>query len=87
MEISQILKRTASAIKRRCRDLKIPKPKRVKNRFWTDEELNTLKDLWFKGYQPVIIAEELNRHSRQITSMLERQNYFGQAPLKYTKQR
>lgn len=106
-EITTELKRTGSAVKRRCYDLKISKPRRVPQRYWTAEELALVKDLWLKGYEPCIIAEELSklpptmnfinlpkdkrylklktmyarsgegRSDREVTSILERYEYFG----------
>lgn len=102
-ECSTVLKRTGNSIKRRCYDLKIDKPKRTKCHYWTAEEMKALKELWLKGYEPCIIAEELDkvsqtenfvnlpqknfinpkaktakngRSDREVTSMLERFNYF-----------
>lgn len=82
-EISTALKRTGPAIKRRCYDLKIPKPKRLASRLWTESEMKQLKTLWLRGYEPCIIAEEIGRGDRQIISMLERNRYFGTPPQKF----
>lgn len=82
-EISFILKRTGPAIKRRCFDLKIDKPKRNNRKYWTDKQVTKLKELWLKGYEPCIIAEEIDRGDREIISYLERFNYFGLRPEKF----
>lgn len=85
LEISRSLKRTGPAIKRRCYDLKIKKPKRKSWEYWSEEELNLLKELWLKGYEPCIISEELKKRSdREVISMLERYEYFGMEPQKFT---
>lgn len=60
-EICFALKRTGSAIKRRCYDLKINKPRRVSPRYWRKREISTVKELWLKGYEPCIIAEEISK--------------------------
>lgn len=83
-DISRRLKRTGSAIKRRCYDLNFPKPKRYPPKLWTESEIKKLKELWHKGYQPCIIAEELDKSDRQIINMLERYHYFGEPPQKYS---
>ena len=85
LEVSRTLKRTGFAIKRRCTDLNISKPKRQKCKKWTPEEIERLKELWLKGYEMVIIGEELNRQDRQVSGILERYNYFGNPPLKFVK--
>lgn len=82
-ECSFALKRTGNAIKRRCFDLKIKKPKRNAPKLWSDKEKEKLKELWLRGYEPCIIAEEINRSDREIISMLERNKYFGLRPQKY----
>ena len=83
-QISKKLKRTGSAIKRRCYDLNLPKPKRLPPKLWSRYELKKLKDLWLEGYEPILIAEKLrNRSDRMIISMLERFEYFGQPPEKF----
>ena len=82
-EISFALKRTGNAIKRRCLDLNYPKPKRQPPKLWTEKELVRLQDLWHKGYQPCIIAEELDKSDRQVVSVLERYQYFGIPPQKF----
>ena len=83
-ECSVTLKRTGSAIKRRCYDLKIKKPKRTPPVFWTDAQAEKLKELWFKGYEPCIIAEEIKRSDREIIAYLERFKYFGLRPQKFS---
>lgn len=83
-ECSLILKRTGNAIKRRCFDLKIKKPKRTPPVLWTDEQKTKLKELWFKGYEPCIIAEEIKRSDREIIAYLERFKYFGLRPQKFS---
>lgn len=87
MECSRILKRTGSAIKRLCYDLGINKPKRTKLKPWTEEQINKMKDLWLKGYEPCIISEEIGRSDREIQSYLERKDirYFGKPPVKFSK--
>lgn len=82
-ECSKILKRTGSAIKRRCYDLNLKKPKRTNPVFWKDEDIAKLKDLWLKGYETCIIAEEINRSDREIISFLERNKYYGMPPQKF----
>lgn len=82
-ECSKILKRTGAAIKRRCLDLSIKKPRRTNPCKWTDEQFTTLKELWLKGYEPCIIAEEINRSDREIISFLERNKYYGMPPQKF----
>lgn len=83
-EISFTLKRTGASIKRRCKDLNYSKPKRYPPKLWTEDEKNKLQELWHKGYQPCIIAEELNKSDRQVNSMLERYKYFGEPPEKFS---
>ena len=85
-ECSKILKRTGNAIKRRCYDLAINKPKRTPPVLWADEQIAELRKLWFSGYEPCVIAEEIGRSDREITGILERYKYFGEPPQKYTKQ-
>lgn len=82
-ECSFALKRTGNAIKRRCFDLKIKKPKRNPPKLWSKEEKEKLKGLWFKGYEPCIIAEEIERGDREIIAMLERNKYYGLRPEKF----
>lgn len=82
-ECSFALKRTGGAIKRRCSDLKIKKPKRNPPKLWSEKEKEKLKELWLKGYEPCIIAEEINRSDREIISILERNKYFGLRPQKF----
>lgn len=82
-EISRTLKRTGLAIKRRCYDLGIQKPKRFPSKLWTAAELNKCRELWLKGYEPCIIAEEIDKSDRQVVSLLERNQYFGQPPQKF----
>lgn len=83
-EISFALKRTGNSIKRRCYDLGYPKPKKQPPKLWTETEMEKLKELWLKGYQPCIIAEELDKSDRQVTSMLERYNYYDTPPQKFS---
>lgn len=83
-ECSSILKRTGNAIKKRCFDLKIKKPKRTPPVLWTDEQKSKLKELWLKGYEPCIIAEEIKRSDREIIAYLERFKYFGLRPQKFS---
>ena len=87
VEISNILKRTSNAIKRRCYDLKIDKPRRTPPKTWTAEQIETMRVLWLKGYHVCIIAEEIGRSDREIQAYLERKDirYFGQPPLKFCK--
>lgn len=82
-EISFALKRTGNSIKRRCYDLGYPKPKKQPPKLWTETEMEKLKELWLKGYQPCIIAEELDKSDRQVVSVLERYQYFGIPPQKF----
>lgn len=82
-ECSVTLKRTGSAIKRRCYDLKIKKPKRNHWRYWSKAEQQQLKELWLKGYYPAAIMEMMNRSDREIISYLERFDYFGVKPEKF----
>lgn len=84
-EISIILKRTEGALKRRMLDLKLEKrPLRAdKHTPWTKEELQTVKDLWHKGYKSCVIAEYINRSALAINGLLERYKYFGEPPLKF----
>lgn len=84
-EISIILKRTEGALKRRMLDIKLEKrPPKADNHIpWTQEELNTVKDLWLKGYQSCVIAEYINRSALAINGLLERYKYFDDPPLKY----
>lgn len=85
-ECSEKLKRTGAAIKRRCLDKKLPKPKRLPAKKWTREEFETLKRLWLAGYEPCIIAEELKyRSDRMVSAMLERYEYFGMHRQKFMK--
>lgn len=84
-EISSILKRTGNSIKRRCYDLNIGKPRRTPPKAWTTTQVEVMRNLWLKGYQICIIAEEINRSDREIQSYLERKDikYFGKPPLKF----
>jgi hypothetical protein len=77
-ELSIIFKRTESAIKRRLHDLKTPiRPIPADNHnFWKKSEIDTVKDLYLKGYKPQIIAEYVNRSALAINGLLERNNYF-----------
>lgn len=83
-ECSFVLKRTGNAIKRRCFDLKIKKPKRNPPKLWSGKEKEKLKELWLKGYEPCIIAEEIERSDREIIAYLERFKYFGLRPQKFS---
>ena len=82
-EISKELKRTGQSIKRRCLDLNISKPKRTAPKPWTKEQIKNSKNLWLKGYEPCIIAEEIGRSDREIISYLERFKYFDMPPQKF----
>lgn len=83
-ECSFVLKRTGNAIKKRCFDLKIKKPKRNPPKLWSGKEKEKLKELWLKGYEPCIIAEEIERSDREIIAYLERFKYFGLRPQKFS---
>ena len=84
-EISIKLKRTGGAIKRRIADLKIKKhPKKAYNHIsWTDAEIETVKDLYLKGYKPIVIMQYLDRSDLAINGLLERHNYFGRPPERF----
>ena len=86
-DISILLKRTEGALKRRMVDLKMSqRPIKADNHnFWKKEEIKLVKDLWLKGYRSVIIAEYVNRSALAINSLLERNNYFEDPPLKFQK--
>lgn len=77
-EISINLKRTEGAIKRRMLDLNIKsRPLKADNHNkWTLSEIETVKDLYLKGYKSMIIAEYVNRSALAINGLLERHNYF-----------
>lgn len=77
-ELSIIFKRTESAIKRRLHDLKTPiRPIPADNHnFWKKSEIDTVKDLYLKGYKSQIIAEYVDRSALAINGLLERHNYF-----------
>ena len=84
-EISKALKRTGNAIKRRCFDLNIGKPRRTPPKAWTTKQVETMRTLWLKGYQNCIIAEEIGRSDREVQAYLERKDirYFGKPPEKF----
>ena len=83
-ECSEKLKRTGAAIKRRCYDLKLPKPRRLPPKLWSRYELNKLKFLWHMDYEPILIAKNLRKRSdRMVIAMLERFKYFGYPPEKF----
>ena len=77
-EISVLLKRTESAIKRRMTDLKIKeRPLKADNHNpWKEKEIEIVKKLYLKGYKSCIIAEYINRSALAINGLLERNNYF-----------
>lgn len=77
-EISIKLKRSEGAIKRRMIDLKIKlRPLRADNHNpWTEDEIETVRDLYSKGYKSCIIAEYINRSALAINGLLERHKYF-----------
>lgn len=84
-DISIALKRTEGAIKRRMLKLKLKKrPLREgTHNMWKDAEIQTVRDLWLKGYQSCIIAEYLpGRSALSINGLLERYKYFGDPPRK-----
>ena len=89
-ECSRILKRTCSAIQKACHDNNIKYPKSVSHHLvWTEDEVNKMRELWFKGYEPCIIAEELDKGDNQVTSYLERKSvrYFGKPQDKFAGKR
>lgn len=77
-DISILLKRTEGAIKRRMLDLNIKgRPLKADNHNkWEISEIQTVKDLYLKGYKSCIIAEYINRSALAINGLLERHNYF-----------
>lgn len=77
-EISIFLKRTEGAIKRRMIDLNlISRPIKAENHNpWKKSEIDTVKDLYNKGYNPCIIAEYIDRSAIAINGLLERYKYF-----------
>ena len=77
-DLSIMLKRTEGAIKRRMIDLKIlERPLIAGNHTpWQKPEIDTVKDLYLKGYKSDIIAEYVNRSALAINGLLERNNYF-----------
>lgn len=84
-EISITLKRTEGAIKRQMLKLKLEKrPLREgTHNMWKETEIETVRDLWLKGYQSCVIAEYLpGRSALAINGLLERYQYFGEPPRK-----
>lgn len=84
-EISIILKRTEGALKRQMLKLKLKnRPIKADNHnMWKAEEIEIVRDLWLKGYQSCIIAEDLpGRSALSINGLLERYGYFGEPPRK-----
>ena len=81
--ISIQLKRTEGAIKRRMLDLKIKaRPiKKDNHNLWSDEEKEIVKNMYNKGYNPVIIAEYVNRSASAINGVLERNNFYKDVEL------
>ncbi len=61
-DISKRLNRSEGAIKRRIHDLKLKqRPLREAVKFWTEEEKNTLIELWDAGWSYERIGEKLGR--------------------------
>ena len=84
-DISIILKRTEGALKRQMLKLKLEKrPLREgTHNMWKEKEIEIVRDLWLKGYQSCIIAEDLpGRSALSINGLLERYGYFGEPPRK-----
>ena len=77
-EISIKLKRTEGAIKRRMLDLKIKsRPLKADNHNpWKKSEIDTVRDLYLKGYKSQIIAEYIDRSALAINGLIERHNFF-----------
>jgi len=79
-EISIALKRTEGAIKRRMTDKGIKaRPIKEEKRNWHQSEIETVKNLYKKGYKSCIIAEYVNRSALSINGLLERYSYFKYA--------
>lgn len=77
-ELSIRLKRTEGAIKRRMLDLKIKERpiQRDNHNPWTQSEIDTVKDLYLKGYKSQIIAEYVDRSAIAIAGLIERHKFF-----------
>lgn len=75
-EISERLRRTEGAIKRRVLDLRLKqRPLKADNhRPWTDEEVRLLVNLKDKGYSPEVISERIggSRSALAVRGKLER---------------
>lgn len=77
-EISVKLKRTEGALKRRMCDLKIKdRPLKADNHIkWLPNEIETVKNMYLKGYKSCVIAEFVPKSALAINGLLERYNYF-----------
>ena len=73
-EISEKLRRTEGAIKRRLCDLGIKaRPvKKSNHNPWKEHEVEKLIELYQKGYQPEIIREHIDRSAQSIRGKIER---------------
>lgn len=73
-ELSLQLKRTEGAIKRRVLDLGIlERPLRESpHGIWTKEEIDTIIDMYYKGYKNDVIKEYINKSAQAVGGKLER---------------
>lgn len=76
-EIAKILQRTETAIKRRLYDLGIKaRPVRLNNHIkWTDEETETILDMFNKGYSFRAIAEKVGKSELAVRGKFERMGF------------
>lgn len=78
-DLSKILNRYETAIKKQITQLKIKERPLIANKHikWTYEQIETVKNMYKKGYHPIIIREFLkNKSQLAINGLLERHNYF-----------
>ena len=83
-EISIRLKRTEGALKCRMKNLGLKqRPLRADNHNpWTDQETETLVDMYYKGYISEIIAEKIPRSALAINGKIERMIKDGELSAK-----
>lgn len=72
-EIAKDLRRTEGAVVRRISELQIKeRPLKQKNKNWTDEEIQSVKEYIADGYTYEIISEKIGRSSKCVRGMTYR---------------
>lgn len=71
-DLSKMMLRTESAIRRRLYDLGMKqRPVRAETRLWTDEEVQTAANMNSKGYSYDYIAQKLSRTGQSVRGKLD----------------